>query len=338
MIASVVLWLIVLRLGAHAGPEDLAKATLGVPHHPTAADLAVSLARGPSASRHGFRGRVAFVTGATSGVGLETAGALAEAGFHVLMGARSPQSAEHARGAVERRARRRGLGGSADLVRLDLADLASVARAVHTIDRHGALHLLVCSAGVMPSPLGGAQSITADGIELVWGVNHLGHFALAQGLHAALKRGVASGFPARLVLVSSEHGHRYFGAGGLPASLPPPAEGWDPFRAYGISKLSNILHAREAGRRWVADGISAIAAHPGIVRPLSARCAAPASFATRLHNLGVWIWWHVIAFPIAEPIEGGAASVIYAALSLSRNVPFAYVVLQLAEPALAQII
>ena len=326
----IITWLAILHVGACAGPSDLAKASFGLPSHPMAAEFAVS-------HKRSFHGRVALVTGATSGVGLETAGALAEAGFHVLMGARSPTAATVAIATVRARALKRGRGGSAEVLPLDLADLTSVARAAKSISGR-ALHVLVCSAGVMPSPLGGEFTLTPDGIESVWGVNHLGHFALATALRPALRRAVAGGFPARLILVTSEHGHRYFGAAGLPAVLPPPSEGWNAFTAYGISKLSNVLHAREAARRWAADGIAAFAVHPGIVPTALGQLRGPsseASLAASLHNSGVWLWWHVVARPVAESVESGAASVVFAALSESLDaVPFAYIKhCRQAEPA-----
>ena len=80
-----------------------------------------------------------------------------------------------------------GLGGTAEAVHMDLSNLTSVRLAAKDVIRRSRnkLHLLVCSAGVMPSPLGASYSLTTDGIELVFGVNHLGHFALAEALRPA---------------------------------------------------------------------------------------------------------------------------------------------------------
>lgn len=124
-----------------------------------------------------------------------------------------------------------------------------------------------------------------------------------RALRPNLRRAASEGFPARLVVVTSEHGHRHFGRGGLPAILPPPTEGWDAFTAYGVSKLSNVLHAKEAARRWRADGIAAFAVHPGIVpTSLGQKRATRGPSPSRLdqilfaaHNAGVWLWWHIIA-------------------------------------------
>ena len=212
--AFMLAWLALLHVGACAGPADLAAATLGLPLHPTAAGVALEAAGIPRGGQIGFRGRVALVTGATSGVGLETAGALAEAGFSVLLGARNAASAHEAAFAVQRRADRAGLGGSATPIFFDLSSLASVRAAAGALlsgkllKAAGGLHVLVCSAGQMPSPVGGGYAETADGIESTWAVNHLGHFALAKALRPALSKAARSGFPARVVVVSSEHGRK----------------------------------------------------------------------------------------------------------------------------------
>ena len=126
-------------------------------------------------------------------------------------------------------------------------------------------------------------------------------------------------------MVTSEHGHRYFAAAGLPSQLPPVGS-WDAFTAYGVSKLSNVLHARELKRRL---GVAGVAAHPGIVPT-----ALGQTRSNGLHDLGVWLWWHVLAAPVAEPVARGAASVVYAALGPVEA--GAYVKhLQTADPAAA---
>lgn len=182
--------------------------------------------------------------------------------------------------------------------------------------------MIVCSAGVMPSPLGGQREMTADGVEKVWAVNHLGHFALARGLRLALRRGMG-----RLVVVTSEHGHKYFGSGGL-GTWMEGKEAWSAFRAYGVSKLSNVLHAMEVGRRWwPTDGVAGIAVHPGIVPTRLGQTRDDDTVGAWVHNAGVWLWWQVIAKPVAESVEMGAASVVYGALSEElAGRPFAYVV------------
>ena len=141
-------------------------------------------------------GRTAVVTGATSGLGLATAAALARRGAHVVLTARSTGRGEAALAEL----RRRVPDASAEVAELDLASLASVrAFAARTADRHPRLDLLVNNAGVMATP----PERTADGFELQVGTNHLGHFALTGLLLPA----VTSAPAARVVTVSST-GHR----------------------------------------------------------------------------------------------------------------------------------
>ncbi|SHF46137.1 oxidoreductase [Streptoalloteichus hindustanus] len=195
-------------------------------------------------------GRAALVTGANSGLGLETAARLAEHGALVLMACRSP---ERGRAALERVGRH----GDAELVTLDLADLASVRRAADEVrDRtDGVLDLLVNNAGVMATP----RRVTADGHELQFGTNHLGHAALTWLLGPALAAAAAP----RVVTVSSL-AHRL---GGLDVTDPDFQR--RPYlspRAYGQSKLANLLFALELDRRARAAGLPllSVAAHPGI--------------------------------------------------------------------------
>jgi NAD(P)-dependent dehydrogenase (short-subunit alcohol dehydrogenase family) len=194
-------------------------------------------------------GRRAIVTGGASGIGIETARALASAGAEVTLAVRDlaagERTAEDITGTT---------GNKAVLVtRLDLADRASVAAFVAGWD--GPLHILVNNAGVMASPL----TRTAEGWELQFATNHLGHFALATGLYPAL---VAAG-GARVVSVSST-GHLN---GGVDFDdLHFNNREYDPWVAYGQSKTANILFAVEANRCWAADGIYTNALHPGGIR------------------------------------------------------------------------
>jgi len=133
---------------------------------------------------------------------------------------------------------------------LDLADLSSV----RGFGWEGPLDILVANAGVMASP----EQYTAQGWELQFATNHLGHFALATGLHGAL---VASG-NARIVVVSSS-GHQLSPVvfDDLNFAFRP----YDRWLAYGQSKTANVLFAVEASRRWAADGITANALMPGAI-------------------------------------------------------------------------
>src|SRR3712207_122555 len=142
-------------------------------------------------------GRTAVVTGANGGLGLQTALALAGAGAHVVLAACDPAKTE----AAEARIRMSSPSASLEVVPLDLGDLSAVAAAARTVlDRHERVDLLVNNAGGMAMP----QRTTADGFEMQFGVNHLGHWALTAHLLPALLRAPA----ARVVTVTSTARHR----------------------------------------------------------------------------------------------------------------------------------
>jgi NAD(P)-dependent dehydrogenase (short-subunit alcohol dehydrogenase family) len=197
-------------------------------------------------------GRVAVVTGANGGLGLETARALATAGAHVLMAVRNMEKASAAvedirAGAPE---------ASLELAALDLSSQASVAEAAAQIlAAHERIDLLVNNAGVMGIP----ERRTVDGSEMQFGTNHLGHYALTARLMPALLRADA----ARIVTVTSTAHH--MGRAVDPAN--PNLEGrYGPWRAYGQSKLANFHFGIGLDRRLRAAGASAasLIAHPGL--------------------------------------------------------------------------
>jgi len=143
-----------------------------------------------------------------------------------------------------------GLAGNVRVEELDLADLTSVDAFVARWQ--GPLHVMINNAGVMTTP----QGRTTQGFELQLGTNHLGHFALALGLHDSL----AADGAARIVSVSSSgHGNSPVVFEDLFFERRP----YDPGTAYGQSKTANVLFAVEATRRWAADGINANAVMPG---------------------------------------------------------------------------
>lgn len=197
-------------------------------------------------------GRTVLVTGATSGLGLETARALASRGARVLVAGRDTARTDAAVAAVTAAA---ADGGSGEPVHLDLAALAGVAAAADDVrSRVDALDVLVNNAGVMAPPFGR----TADGFETQIGTNHLGHLALTALLLPAL---LAAEQP-RVVTVSST-AHRM---GRLdPDDLHYDQRSYSPWPAYGASKLANLLFTAELDRRARAVGspLVAVAAHPG---------------------------------------------------------------------------
>ncbi|MFI5621394.1 oxidoreductase [Streptomyces sp. NPDC051567] len=195
-----------------------------------------------------LRGRTALITGGSAGLGLETARVLAARGARVVIACR-----DTARG----RAVADGLGGRAQVVRLDLASLESVREAAAEVRRrHDRLDLLVNNAGVMFP----AYRRTKDGYEAHFGVNHLGHFALT-GLLLGLLQEVPG---SRVVTMASLAHKAAVGGGGLDRARA----GTDrrSVVAYGRSKLANLLFARELQRRLAASGSAAVsvAAHPGL--------------------------------------------------------------------------
>lgn len=199
------------------------------------------------------QGRVALITGANSGLGLESARALAGAGATVVLACRSLAKAESARQELLAGA----AGGALDVLELDLADLESVQAGVAQVqERYGRLDLLLANAGVMAPP----RMCTRQGFELQFGVNHLGHYLLTRLLLPLLQ--AQSG--ARVVHVTS--GAQYFGR--LNFDDPNGERRYDRWAAYGQSKLANVAFALELQRRLSADGsgVWSLAAHPGLAR------------------------------------------------------------------------
>jgi NAD(P)-dependent dehydrogenase (short-subunit alcohol dehydrogenase family) len=195
-------------------------------------------------------GRVALVTGANSGLGFQTARALAGKGATVVMGCRNQiKGAEALARVIDEHPR-----ASAELVELDLADLSSVHKAANDVlARHPRLDLLINNAGVMAIP----RHTTADGFEMQFGTNHLGHFALTGLL---IERLLATQ-NSRVVSVSST-AHRW---GRVRFDDLQRERRYRKWLAYGQSKLANLLFVRELQRRLASKDAStiAVAAHPG---------------------------------------------------------------------------
>ncbi len=193
-------------------------------------------------------GKRAIVTGATSGIGVETARSLARAGADVTLAVRDTAKGREVADEIGRSIE--GTGGAVAVEELHLDDLASVHAFVQAWS--GPLHVLVNNAGIMDTPL----AYTAAGWESQLATNHLGHFALAVGLHDAL----AAAGSARVVSVASS------GHGGSPVHLEDLMflrRPYEPGLAYGQSKTANVLFAVEAQRRWGHEGITVNALMPG---------------------------------------------------------------------------
>jgi len=195
-------------------------------------------------------GRTFLVTGGNTGIGLATARTLAARGGRVHLACRS---AEKGRAATAEIAASYG-AGQVSFLQLDLADLACVRASAHAFLALGEpLHVLINNAGI-----GGQRGLTRDGFELMFGVNHLGHFAFTTALLDCL---VAS--QARIVTVASD---AHYGAAGIDFDqLRRPARGITGMAAYSVSKLCNVLFSQELARRLAGRGVTTYSLHPGVV-------------------------------------------------------------------------
>jgi NAD(P)-dependent dehydrogenase (short-subunit alcohol dehydrogenase family) len=245
---------------------------------------------------HDLQGKDAIVTGGASGIGVETVRALAVAGARVVLAARNRAQADSVAATL------RDETGSAliEVGELDLASLASVRAFVDGYLATGwPLNILINNAGVMATP----QSATADGFELQFGTNHLGHFALATGLLPALR---AAG-TARVVSLSSI-GHRRSDV--LWDDINFGRRPYDPFVAYGQSKTANSLFAVGLTRRHAGEGITSNAVMPGgILTGLQKHMSREEQMA-----LG-WFDEQGTPNPRFKTPAQGAATSIYAAVS-----------------------
>jgi NAD(P)-dependent dehydrogenase (short-subunit alcohol dehydrogenase family) len=242
-------------------------------------------------------GRRAIVTGASSGIGTETARVLASRGAAVTLTARDLAAGEAAAVQI-----RHSTGNPAvDVQELELADLASVAGFVDRWD--GPLDILVNNAGVMAIP---ERTLTPGGDELHFATNHLGHFALATGLADALR---TSG-NARIVSVSSSASLR---CPVLFDDLTFAFVAYDPFAAYGQSKTANTLFAVEADRRWARDGVRANALMPGGIATRLQRHIDPEALVQARRDAGASTDLKTVA-------QGAATSVLAAASPLLHGI------------------
>lgn len=214
---------------------------------------------------HDLTGRTVVITGASSGLGREAARVLAGAGAHTVLAARNPVALEEAAAGI----RAEFPSAQVSTVRLDLATLAGVrAGAAAIIETAPRIDVLMNNAGVMFTPFGR----TADGFEMQFGTNHLGHFALTELLLEPL----AAAGGARVVNLSSD-GHLM-----SDVDFDDPNwrhRGYDKFKAYGASKTANVLHAVGVDSRYRARGIRGYAVHPGIVATALARHMTADDFA-----------------------------------------------------------
>lgn len=236
-----------------------ASSSLALPPQPASASEN-SIFYPPASS---LAGSTVLITGANTGLGLESAKRLAAAGANVVLTARSAAKAERAVTAVSSLSQP---GARVVGLELDLADLASIksfpSRLTAALGPDASLDVLLNNAGVMAIP---ERLETADGFERTIGVNHLGHFALVSALVPFLKR-AQDGF--RIVNVSSD-AHRFASPAAMKeaiqADLDPKYSAWGN---YAVSKAANVMFTLELQSRIAAAGLkgSAVALHPGVVQ------------------------------------------------------------------------
>ena len=229
-------------------------------------------------------GKNAIVTGGASGIGIETARALARAGAAVTIGARDVAAAERVTADID---------GDVRVAQLELLDRASIDAFVDGWDEP--LHILVNNAGVMALP---ELRLTAEGWETQFATNHLGHFALTLGLHDAL----AEAGNARVVNVSSSgHLQSPIVFDDIHYAFRP----YDPWTAYGQSKTANVLFSVEITKRWADDGITSNALMPGGIMTSLQRHLTTEELEALLARAGS-------SLRIKTPAQGAATSVLLA--------------------------
>lgn len=199
-------------------------------------------------------GRTVLVTGASSGIGLAASRELARMGAELVLVGRDPARLGAAEAEVKAAASAAATPGAVSALRCDFASLAEVrALAAEVLGRWPRLHVLVNDAGGVSK----TREVTADGHERTFAVNHLAPYLLTRLLLDRLKASA----PARVVTVASV-GHRH---GDLDFSDLQMERGYAIMRAYGRSKLANILFTRELARRLAGTGVTAACLHPGAV-------------------------------------------------------------------------
>jgi NAD(P)-dependent dehydrogenase (short-subunit alcohol dehydrogenase family) len=244
-------------------------------------------------------GKRILITGASAGLGVETARALAARGAWIVGAVRDLAKGERATQVVRDQAQH---GGGIELVQLDVASLASVRACAEALVAAGKpFDVVICNAGVMACPFGR----TVDGFETQFGTNHLGHFVLVNRIASLLKAG------GRMVSLSSA-GHRF-----ADVDLDDPNFDHTPyteFGAYGRAKTANALFAVEFDRRNKARGVRAASVHPGGIQTELGRHMTPALVQDMISSInsaneeagaGAFEW---------KTIPQGAATSVWAAV------------------------
>jgi NAD(P)-dependent dehydrogenase (short-subunit alcohol dehydrogenase family) len=238
----------------------------------------------------------AIVTGASSGIGVETARALAGAGAEVTLAVRDTRAGERAAADIAATC-----GAEVRVAHLDLTDRTSIG--AFCAAWRGPLEILVNNAGIMAPP---ELERTASGVELQFATNHLGHFALALGLHDAL----ATADRARIVSVSST---AHLRSPVVFEDIQFATRPYEPLLAYGQSKTANVLFAVGAMARWSGEGITANALMPGAIATKLQRHMDPGYLERARARAGVTL-------ELKTPQQGAATSALLAASPLLAGI------------------
>lgn len=240
----------------------------------------------------GLKGQAIVITGISSGIGVETARALAATGANLFLTARNISKARSALADFYDPQRM-------DIVEMDQANLSSVRQAASAIlAKTSKIHLLVNNAGIMAIP---DLRFTSDVHELQFGTNHLAHFLLFKLLQPALLAAASEALPSRVVILSSS-GHNIHGLnGGDDYSFQQ--NDYDPFSAYGQSKTAIIYMSNEIERRFGSRHMHSTSIHPGIIATGLAQHMPPDAFKG-MEQL----------YPVMKSVEQGAATSVLAAV------------------------
>ncbi|XP_026093379.1 retinol dehydrogenase 12 [Carassius auratus] len=232
--------------------------------------------------------KTVIITGANTGIGKETVRDLAKRGARVIMACRDLEKAEEARKELMEDS------GNQNIVanRLDLSDTKSIREFAELINKEEKqVNILINNAGIMMCP----YSKTADGFEMQFGVNHLGHFLLTYLLLDLLKKSA----PSRIINVASV-AHTW---GSIHLDDINSEKGYSPRRAYGQSKLANILCTRSLAKRLQGSGVTVYSLHPGVVQSeLFRNLSKPVQIAVKVFS------------PFTKTTIQGAQTTIYCAV------------------------
>ncbi|CAF1217681.1 unnamed protein product [Rotaria sp. Silwood1] len=240
-------------------------------------------------------GKVVVITGATSGIGVETARALASTNAHVIITARDMNKGAQVVEDIKKTTK----NNQVEVMELDLTSLQSVRNFVKQFQgRKLPINILICNAGIMACP----YSKTVDGFESQFGVNHLAHFLLTTSLLPELK----AGKPSRIVVVSSLANKR----AGINWNDINWEKNYDKWLAYAQSKTANILFAKQLDKLYASEGIHAYSLHPGgIMTNLQKDVSIEEQRA-----MG-WFKEDGTTVDLFKNVEQGASTSVYAALA-----------------------